>query len=75
LNELLAPHTDAALSDDKWALLRNVLEGSLHSLFVIMFIIAIVSWLTTLALRKRLIVPEEAEAGAGMPKQAKVAGK
>lgn len=62
LNDLLAPHTDAVLSDEKWTLLRSVLEGSLHSLFVIMFIIAIVSWLTTMALRKRLIVPEDADA-------------
>lgn len=71
LNQLLAPHTEAALSDEKWSLLRNVLEGSLHSLFVIMFVIAIISWVTTLALRKRLIVPEDADA----PPQAQASGK
>jgi len=64
INQLLAPHTEGALSDEKWALLRGVLEGSLHSLFVIMFVIALISWLTAFALRKRLVVPEEGESSS-----------
>lgn len=64
INQLLAPHAEGALSDEKWALLRGVLEGSLHSLFVIMFVIALISWLTAFALRKRLVVPEEGESSS-----------
>ncbi|MGR6541784.1 MDR family MFS transporter [Paenibacillus tundrae] len=74
LNELLAPHTETVLSDDQWRLLRSVLEGSLHSLFIIMFVIAIVSWVATLALRKRLMVPEDADAPQQVQGSVQVAG-
>ncbi len=74
LNELLAPHTETVLSDDQWRLLRSVLEGSLHSLFIIMFVIAIVSWFATLALRKRLLVPEDADAPQKVQGSVQVAG-
>jgi hypothetical protein len=53
INGLLAPHASQSLSDKVAGLLRSVLENSLHSLFVIMVVIAVISWFVVLGLRNR----------------------
>lgn len=51
INQILAPHGTASMPDHLKMMLQNVLELSLHSLFVIMMIISIIAFLVTAGLR------------------------
>ncbi|WP_211748366.1 MDR family MFS transporter [Paenibacillus sp. Marseille-Q4541] len=51
INRVLAPHGTASLPEELKMMLQNVLELSLHSLFIIMMIIAVVAFLVTAGLR------------------------
>jgi EmrB/QacA subfamily drug resistance transporter len=52
INSLLAPHGQE-IDSGVAKLLRDLLDGSIHSLFVVMAVIAAVSWFVGLGLRKR----------------------
>ncbi|GAB6992312.1 MDR family MFS transporter [Paenibacillus pini] len=51
VNELLTPEASTHMSKDIFGQLRHILEGSLHSLYVIMAIIAVISLFVVLGLR------------------------
>ena len=51
VNQLLTPEGSASLPKELWSELRHILEGSLHSLYVVMAVIAVVSLLIVLGLR------------------------
>lgn len=53
INGLLSPHSSQSMSGETAGLLRHVLENSLHSLFIIMVVIAVISWFVVLGLRNR----------------------
>ncbi|MDP4095608.1 MFS transporter [Paenibacillus sp. P96] len=65
INGLLAAHSGQQMSVDTARLLRQVLEGGLHSLFVIMAVIAVLSWIVVWGLRNRPPAPEESGTDPG----------
>lgn len=71
INTILAPHGTLELPERIQALLQHVLELSLHSLFLIMFIIGICGFIVTAGLRKQ--PPSPVESGAAG--QVQIAGK
>jgi len=72
INGLLAAHSGQQISADTAQLLRQVLEGGLHSLFVIMTVIAVISWIVVWGLRNQPPAPEgENAASAGHGGQAR----
>ncbi|MFM9281539.1 MDR family MFS transporter [Paenibacillus jiagnxiensis] len=72
INGLLAAHSGQQISVDTAQLLRQVLEGGLHSLFVIMTVIAVISWIVVWGLRNQPPAPEgESAASAGQGGQAR----
>lgn len=71
INTILAPHGTLELPERIQALLQQVLELSLHSLFLIMFIIGICGFIVTAGLRKQPPSPVE----SGVAAQAQIAGK
>jgi EmrB/QacA subfamily drug resistance transporter len=58
INKLLTPEESKNFSDSMWIVMRDVLEGSLHSLFIVMAIIAIVSMLVVTRFRNSIPSPE-----------------
>lgn len=59
INKLLSPHGTAELPDDAGGVLSQVLEGSLHSLFIVMAALAILCLFIVAAFRNRPPEPEE----------------
>lgn len=51
VNQLLTPEGSASLPKDLWNNLKHILEGSLHSLYVVMAVIAVISLLVVIGLR------------------------
>jgi len=59
VNRLLTPEGSADMTQELWSQLKHVLEGSLHSLYVVMGVIAVISLVSVLALRNTVPSPEE----------------
>ena len=59
INALLSEHTRAEMPPDKLGSLSGVLEGGLHSLFVIMLVLTVLGLLAVLPLSKRPPAPRE----------------
>jgi len=58
INKLLEPEESKNFTDSMWLIMRDVMEGSLHSLFIVMAIIAIVSMLVVTRFRNSIPSPE-----------------
>ncbi|MGN7360767.1 MDR family MFS transporter [Paenibacillus sp. SAF-054] len=59
VNQLLTPEGSASMPQELWSQLKHILEGSLHSLYVVMAVIAVISLITVLALRNTVPSSEE----------------
>ncbi|OWA35633.1 MFS transporter [Saccharibacillus sp. O16] len=59
INALLSEHTRAEMSPEKLGSLSGVLEGGLHSLFVIMLVLTVMGLLAVIPLSKRPPAPRE----------------
>lgn len=59
INNLLSPEKVHLLPRELWAELKHVLGGSLHTLFLIMAVLAVIGVVTTLGLRSKAPEPEE----------------
>lgn len=59
INNLLSPEKVHLLPKELWAELKHVLGGSLHTLFIIMAIIAVLGVVSALGLRSKAPEPEE----------------
>ncbi len=59
VNQLLTPEGSASMPQELWGELKHILEGSLHSLYVVMAVIAVVSLISVLALRNTVPSAEE----------------
>ncbi len=59
VNRLLTPEGGADMPQEIWNQLKHVLEGSLHSLYIVMGVIAVISLISVLALRNTVPSPEE----------------
>lgn len=59
INQLLSPEGSKNMPGELWNQLKHILEGSLHSLYVIMAVIAVVSLISVLALRNTVPSPDE----------------
>lgn len=57
INKLLTPEGNQGISESVWHSMRSVMEGSLHSLFIVMAIVAIISMLVVTRFRNK--VPSE----------------
>lgn len=53
INKLLSPEKVHLLPPDLWSDLKHVLEGSLHTLFIVMAVIAILGAISVIGLRNR----------------------
>lgn len=65
INRILDPHGTASMPDQLKQLLQHVLDQSLHSLFIIMFIIAVISFFVTAGLRNSAPEPASEEEALG----------
>ncbi|WP_379158562.1 MDR family MFS transporter [Paenibacillus sp. sgz5001063] len=54
MNQLLHPEGGSILSSEAWSSLKDALEGGLHSLFMLMAVLAVLSLVITSGLRKGL---------------------
>ncbi|CAM4405480.1 MDR family MFS transporter [Paenibacillus typhae] len=54
INSLLNPHGGSTLTGDAWSSLHGALEGGLHSLFILMAVLAILSLIISSGLRQGL---------------------
>ncbi|MED5020929.1 MDR family MFS transporter [Paenibacillus chibensis] len=59
VNQLLTPEGSASMPQELWGQLKHILEGSLHSLYVVMAVIAVISLISVLALRNTVPSAEE----------------
>ncbi|WP_410770862.1 MDR family MFS transporter [Fontibacillus sp. BL9] len=59
INNLLSPEKVHLLPKELWGELKHVLGGSLHTLFLVMAILAVLGVLSTLGLRSKAPEPEE----------------
>jgi EmrB/QacA subfamily drug resistance transporter len=66
INKLLNPHAGSELPTDVWSSLRGALEGGLHSLFIVMAVFAVVSFVISFGLRSG--VPSSSEEGLSLKK-------
>ena len=66
VNKLLSPHGEVSLPEGAGGLLKQMLESSLHSLFLLMVVIAAVSVLIVVRFNNRPPQPEDENAGANL---------
>ncbi|OBZ10438.1 MFS transporter [Bacillus sp. FJAT-27264] len=66
INQLLNPHGGSSLSGEAWTTLRGALEGGLHSLFIVMAVISVLSLLFSFGLRSGML--PASEEGTGLKK-------
>lgn len=59
INALLSEHTRAEMSPDRLGSLSGLLEGGLHSLFVVMLVLTVLGLLSVIPLSKRPPEPQE----------------
>ncbi|WP_438351896.1 MDR family MFS transporter [Paenibacillus sp. FA6] len=65
VNKLLTPEEAENFSNSLWLSMRDVLEGSLHSLFIVMAVIAIISMLVVTRFRNTIPSPENEDIATG----------
>lgn len=51
INKLLSPEGREQIPESLWSAMRHVMEGSLHSLFILMAVIAVISFFIVMGLR------------------------
>ncbi|WP_136608128.1 MDR family MFS transporter [Paenibacillus dokdonensis] len=61
VNQLLTPEGSASMPQELWNQLMQILEGSIHSLYVVMAVIAVISLISVLALRNTVPSSDEEE--------------
>jgi len=59
INKLLSPEESKNIAESLWLSMRSVLEGSLHSLFIIMAVISIISMLVVTRFKNKAPSSEE----------------
>ncbi|AOZ94636.1 MDR family MFS transporter [Paenibacillus crassostreae] len=59
INKLLTPEESNHFSEPVWHMMHDVLEGSLHSLFIVMAVIAIMSMLVVTRFRKTKLYSDQ----------------
>ncbi|MEC0240758.1 MDR family MFS transporter [Paenibacillus dokdonensis] len=59
VNQLLTPEGSASMPRELWNQLKQILEGSIHSLYVVMAVIAVISLISVLALRNTVPASDE----------------
>ncbi|MGF7048476.1 EmrB/QacA subfamily drug resistance transporter [Paenibacillus sp. DS2015] len=61
INRLLTPEGSEQVPASLWSAMRHVMEGSLHSLFIVMAVIAVISFFIVMGLRNVPPSPEKEE--------------
>ncbi|HEY2493842.1 MAG TPA: MDR family MFS transporter [Paenibacillus sp.] len=61
INKLLSPEGSGQVPASIWSAMRHVMEGSLHSLFIVMAVIAVISFIIVMGLRNVPPSPEKDE--------------
>ncbi|WP_044880461.1 MDR family MFS transporter [Paenibacillus sp. IHBB 10380] len=61
INKLLSPEGSEQVPASLWSAMRHVMEGSLHSLFIVMAVIAVISFFIVMGLRNAPPSPEKEE--------------